>query len=224
MGETPIHRRNIGNTIEMLEARFADDPMVYVSGDMFVYYVPGNRHLSVVPDVFVVKGVRKTPERRVYLIWEEGKGPDVIIEVTSLTSREEDQDDKFVLYRDTLRVYEYFLFDPEGAYLDPPLQGYRLNQGEYLAIEPVDGRLPSEVLGLHLERDGTELRLYDPVSRKWLLTAREVREALQRTEVQREQAKAAQQEEVAARRKAEAEVERLRRELEALRQNPPKQP
>ena len=61
------------------------------------------------------------------------------------------------------------MFDPTEDYLTPPLQGFRLVDGEYLPIEPVDGRLPSEVLGLHLEQDGRELRLYDPARRLRLL-------------------------------------------------------
>jgi hypothetical protein len=47
MGETPFYRRNISDTIDMLDAWFATDPPVYVSGNMFVYYVPGNRYLSI---------------------------------------------------------------------------------------------------------------------------------------------------------------------------------
>jgi Uma2 family endonuclease len=148
-----------------------------------------------------VKGIRKTPERRCYLVWEEGgKAPNVIIELTSASSRNEDSEDKFIIYRDQLRVQEYFLFDPEGDYLDPPLRGFRLRDGEYQPIELVDGRLPSEVLGLPLEQSGLQLRLYDPATGKWLLTPAEEREARQQ---------------------AEAEVERLRRELESLRQNQP---
>ena len=73
------------------------------------------------------------------------------------------------LYRDVLQVPEYFIFDPTEDYLKPPLQGFRLVDGEYARIEPVAGRLPSDVLGLHLERDGEELRLYDPARRSRVL-------------------------------------------------------
>src|ERR671938_136149 len=83
MTETPRHRKNMTNVIETLEAWFADDPQVYVSGNMFVYYVPGDRLRHVSPDVFVVRGVPKTPERRRYLTWEEHKAPDLVIELTS---------------------------------------------------------------------------------------------------------------------------------------------
>jgi hypothetical protein len=114
------------------------------------------------------------------------------------------------IYRDTLRVPEYFLFDPWDEYLDPPLQGHRLVDGKYERIEPVDGRLPSKILGLHLEADGPQLRLYDPLSKQWLRTPPEEHEARQKAEVDRQRAEADRQ-------KAEAENERLRREVEELR-------
>ncbi len=85
-----------------------------------------------------------------------------MIEVTSKTTRREDQTKKRELYRDVLRVPEYVLFDPIGDYLKPRLQGYRLVEGNYRAIEPVAGGLPSEVAGPPLEVAGTALRLYSP--------------------------------------------------------------
>ena len=85
-----------------------------------------------------------------------------MIEVTSKTTRKEDQTKKPVLYRDVIKVAEYFLFDPTEDYLSPPFQGYRLVEGEYVAIKPVHGRLPSTVLGLHLERSGVDLPSMTP--------------------------------------------------------------
>jgi len=83
-----------------------------------------------------------------------------------------------------------------------------------VAIEPLDGRLPSGVLGLHLEAHGDQLRFYDPSTGRWLPTPEEV---IDQTEAARQQAETERQREQAAREQAEAEVERLRRELEELR-------
>jgi Uma2 family endonuclease len=196
VGETPRHVRNMIYVFEPLKVWFADEPDVYIGANMFVHYERGNRNRHVSPDVFVVKGVPKGPERRNYLVWVEGKGPDAVIELTSESTRDEDLQEKMTLYRDVLRVKEYFLFDPYGEYLDPPLQGYGLGRKHYRPILPAKGRLPSQVLGLHLEADGELLRLYDPATNKWLPTPPEVEEA---------------------RRRAEAELDRLRKELEALR-------
>ncbi len=183
--------------LEALEGWLADEAHFYVSGNMFVYFVPGNPHRSVSPDVFVGKSARRVgaAEPRVYKVWEEGPIA-VVFEFTSRSTREEDLETKFRLYQDVLKVKEYFLFDPEADYLDPPLWGYRLHKGRYVRIRPLKGRLPSKVLGLHLEQDGWQMRLYDPKRRERLLTP----------------AERAQE--------AEAEVERLRRELEALRRRP----
>jgi Uma2 family endonuclease len=194
MAETPLHMRILINLIETLVAWFAGDSMVYVWGNMSLYYEEGDASKSVSPDVMVIKGVPKDKYRDTFKVWEEGgKTPNAIIEVTSKSTRENDETDKFYLYQDVLRVEEYFLFDPRAEYLKPPLKGYRLVKGKYQPIKAVAGRLPSKVLGLHLERKGQELRFYDPRTGEWLPTPVEARE------------------------KAEAEVERLRREVEALR-------
>jgi Uma2 family endonuclease len=170
VAETPIHRDNMIALLDVLKTRFAADPMVYVSANMFVYYVPGRKRRHVSPDVFLVKGI-PNKDRDVYFVWEEGKGPDIVFEFTSDSTRDEDLDEKFNLYKDVLKVTEYFLFPPKEEYLTPSLQGFRLHAGRYVPIEPIDGRLPSSVLGLHLLREGAFLRLYDAVSGRTLPTS-----------------------------------------------------
>lgn len=140
-----------------------------------------------------------------------------MIEITSRSTKGEDIDDKFRLYRDMLKVPEYFLFDPHREYLKPPLQGYRLANGNYAPIAPVEGRLPSEVLGLHLEQDGIHLRLFDPQSGRRLLTRQETlilsQAALDQSEAARHEAEAARHHAEAARHEAEA----ARHEAEAAK-------
>jgi hypothetical protein len=156
--------------------------------------------------VFVTKGVEKR-ERENYLVWEEGQPPHVVIELTSSSTKSEDTKKKLKLYQDTLKVREYFLFDPNGDYLKPRLQGHRLRKGVYQPIAEVAGRLPSQVLGLHLERDGNTLRLWNPDTNAWLLTPQE----------RIEQGEKRAQQEAEARQKAERELERALRELDELR-------
>jgi Uma2 family endonuclease len=206
MAETDDHRDLMLEQFETLKMYKAGDPDFYVSGNLLVFYELGNRRRHVAPDVFVVRGVPKH-NRDNYLIWEEGKGPEFILELTSRSTKEEDLDHKLRLYRDVLKVSEYFLFDPHNEYLDPPLQGYRLRNGKFVRIRPVNARLPSKVLGLHLEQSGSKLRLYDPKTKRYVPTPREFAE----------QAEAARRQADAAREQAEAETERLRRELGALR-------
>src|SRR5262249_16759073 len=77
MAETDHHRILMAEVIETLDDHHAGDPRVYVSGNLLVYYERGNRRKHVSPDVFLVRGVPK--RRRInYLIWEEGRGPQVV--------------------------------------------------------------------------------------------------------------------------------------------------
>ncbi len=187
MTETDKHRREMTAIIEALIAYFNDAPNVYVSGNLMLYYEEGNPSASISPDVFVVKGISKK-ERRVYKLWEEGKSPDVIIELTSRSTRLEDLGNKRALYAE-LGVAEYFIYDPHQEYLKPPLQGYRLERDAYAPIAvDAQGRLPSVALGLDLQIVEGDLRLFDPRTNNFLLTPLE----------------------------AQAEVERLRAELKKL--------
>jgi hypothetical protein len=170
--------------------------------------------------VLVVKGL-DPHDRENYLLWEEGRPPDVVIEVTSDSTRDEDLYDKFEIYRDQIRGVEYFLFDPRGDYLEPALQGYRLKARRYEPIKPVAGRLASRELGLHLEVHNRELRFFDPATGSWLPTPEEARQAAEaerrQAEAERQQAEAEHRQAEAKWREAEAEAERLRQELESLR-------
>ena len=225
MAETPIHRDVMFDLIAMLKDHFGGAPDVYVSGNMMMYYVEGNPKKSVSPDVFVTRGIPKLPERDTYKLWVEGKGPDAVIEVTSQKTARIDQRGKLVLYRDVLKVREYFLFDPrEKTLAGAALRGSRLIDGQYEPIPETEGRLVSEVLGLHLEVVGGQLRLYDPQRGAYLPTPEEVRAAWERETAARAAAEAQIQRETAARAAAEAEAERLRRELEALRGGAPPGP
>ena len=204
--ETDLHRRLMTELIETLKAFYATEPLVYVSGNLLLCYEEGNRRKHVSPDVFVVRGVAKR-RRENYLLWEEGHSPRFVIELTSSSTRREDTNKKFELYRDVLKVREYFLFDPMGDYLKPSMQGWRLVKGQYRAVRAVEGRLPSQTTGLHLERDGNELRLWDPETGAWLPTPTERADhADERADHADERADHA--DERAAR--AEAELRRLR--------------
>lgn len=202
MAETDLHRDLMLALIETLKWWFRDRPKVYVSGNLLVHYEKGNRRVHVAPDVFVVPGIGNH-RRENYLLWEEGRGLDFVIELTSKTTMLEDIEEKYNLYVEKLGVKEYFLFDPKEEHLKPSFQGYRRGKEKFRPIKFVDGRLPSQVLGLHLERVGDELRLWNPDTGERLPTPTE----LALLEADRADA-------------AEAEIERLRRELEQLRRKP----
>jgi Uma2 family endonuclease len=215
MAETDTHRDLMFDLIKRLDFRYEEDANVYVSGTLLLFYEEGNKRKHVSPDAFVVFGVKKQP-RLNYLLWEEKVSPQFIAEITSSSTKNEDKKTKFVLYRDIIKVQKYFQFDPFGDYLKPRLQGFRLVDGDYVPIAPVDGRLPSEVLGLHLEARGEMLLLYDPATGKYIPTPEErawqerkhANEQKERAEKEKERADRAERE------KAEllAEIERLRQQ------------
>ena len=159
---------------------YRDRPDVYVSGDLLIYYEEGNPRVSVAPDTFVVFGV-EDHKRMNYKVWEEGKGPDFVLEVASPNTWREDVERKPGVYAG-LGVREYFLFDPRGEHLSPRLQGYRLVDGAYTrlpAVESIDRTLTltSEVLGLELRAKGEEMRFHDPSTGEPLLSYGEERAA-----------------------------------------------
>ena len=220
MAETDVHRDQMTDLILTLRQYYRSDANVYVSGNLLLYYVEGDPRRSVAPDVFVVQGV-PSHRRRIYKLWEEGRSPDVVFEITSSSTRREDLDTKRGLY-ERLEVQEYFLFDPLGDYLRPRLQGHRLIEGHYEPVEPLAAeRLPSEVLGLQLRVREDQLRLYDPLGQRWLPTPADADEARRLAEAHAAVAEARALTEAAARQEAEAraaaaevELARLRKQLD----------
>jgi Uma2 family endonuclease len=216
MGETDVHIDALIYLREALKDHFREAPQVYVAGNMLLYYEEGNPAACVTPDVFVVQGVAKH-ERRIYKVWEEGQPPAVVFEITSHSTRLEDLGTKRALYA-MLGVQEYFLYDPLGEYLRPPLQGYRLQEGEYQRMSSLGHEgLASQVLGLELRLEDRRLRVVHPATRERLLTPAEAQAARRAAEARATQEATARQaaEERAA--QAEAELQRVRAELARLR-------
>ena len=198
MAETERHFREILKNFSLLEHHFANIPDVYVLGDMLMYYVEGDPTKSIAPDIFVSFGIGRK-ERRIYKIWEEGKPPDFVLEFANKKTYHNDLTDKKQLYAD-IGINEYFLYDVDAQYLPSLLLGFRLSNGEYIEIPTNDdGGIYSESLALefHLLDDG--FGIYDPSTEKWLKSAAE--EAEERAD------------------KAEAEITKLREELEQLRRS-----
>ena len=182
MAENDAQRAAILYGIGALEVRYAARRDVYVSGDLLMYYEEGNPRASVAPDVFVVFGVEDRM-RMNYKVWEEGKGPDFVLEVASPGTWREAVGRKRVVYA-RLGVKEYWLYDPMGEHLKPALQGYRLASEGYERqplVESVDGTLSlcGETLGLDLWAKGGKMRFRDPETGLNLLSHEEEHAAWQ---------------------------------------------
>jgi Uma2 family endonuclease len=213
VGETDDHRDLMFELIFALK-NLLRQTVAYVAGNLFIYYKEGDPSSVVAPDVFVIFGVPQR-NRRTYKIWEhDGNTPDLVIELTSTKTRDEDLGKKRILYAN-LGVQEYYIFDPLGDYLEPRLRGYQLVDDELL---PLPGpRIFSRLLNVELRVVDKTLRLYHLASGEPLPTPNELDMVRQREAEARRAAEAAQQQEAEARRAAEAEIERLRAEIERLR-------
>ena len=186
MAESDVHLAVMMHLVQGLRDHFADDPEVYVAGNLLLYYEEGKR-VSVAPDLFVVRGV-PDHQRDTYLLWREGRGPCFVLEVTSKSTRDEDLSTKKVLYR-RLGVVEYFLFDPRDEYLEPRFQGFRLAGGAARDYRPVPsssgGSLVSQTLGVAFHPEDNSLRMTDVATGRpllgfedWKARAQEVEERL----------------------------------------------
>lgn len=205
MGETDLHRDWMIRILDILRYRYREQ-RVYVASDLLVYYVEGVPRKFVVPDGFVVLDC-DPHRRRVFKTWEEGRVPDVVLEVTSRGTRSEDESFKPQIY-EQLGVQEYFLYDPSSEYLRPALQGFRQKGREgFVAIVPdPNGELTSETLGIVLRLEGEELVMSDLRTGNVLTTEAEAE-------------RAAKEAERAAREAAEARIAELQAELERLRRS-----
>ncbi|MBH8555063.1 Uma2 family endonuclease [Nostocaceae cyanobacterium CENA357] len=122
----------------------------YVGGNMFVYYSLAqvrNKDFKG-PDFFAVLGVPKG-ERRSWVVWEEEKAPDVVIELLSDSTAAADKNEKKLIYQNQMRVPEYFWYDPFNP---DDLAGFSIQQSEYQPITPnTQNQLVSKSLGLALQ-------------------------------------------------------------------------
>ncbi len=147
--ESLRHRSQMNLLIDSLRLAWHKRDDFFVAGNMCLYFseTQAKKNDFRGPDVFIVLDTVKK-ERKSWVVWEEdGKTPDVVIELLSPSTEAVDRGEKKRLYARVLKVAQYYLFDPftaefEGYQLDPIISGYCL-------IEPdTHGFLPCHSLGL----------------------------------------------------------------------------
>ena len=203
--ESPRHKAQMDLLIDSLLPKLAERTDGFVGGNMFVYFSLAqvkNQDFRG-PDFFAVLEVPKG-ERRSWVVWEEGKAPDVVIELLSDSTAEQDKNEKKLIYQNQLRVSEYFWFDP---FKPDDWAGFFLQKGVYQPLIPDEqNQLVSQSLGLALQRwQGS----YKGIDATWLRWATLKGELLPTYEEQ-ERLRAEQE-------RLRAEQERLRAEQERLR-------
>ena len=183
-----------------LAALFADDPNIFVAGDLLWYPVEGKNKLRVAPDVMVAFG-RPKGDRGAYLQWREGNiAPQVVFEILSPGNTGLEMMRKLQFYA-RHGVEEYYLYDPDHG----ELAGWQRTPDAFEEIEQMAGWV-SQRLGIHFDLEGNELVLTRPDGRRFETFV----ELAQRADAERERADA-------ERERAEAERERAERLSERLR-------
>jgi Uma2 family endonuclease len=212
--ESAWHRRCMNLLIDQIDHRLRDRDDFFVGGNMFIYFSTDqarNRDFRG-PDFFYVNGCAWNPDRPYWAVWEEGgRTPNVVIELSSPTTRDEDHEEKFRICRDRLHVPDYFIYDRDTG----QLEGWRLDGRRYRPLTlDESGRLWSAELELFV---GPWQGEYGRLTTTWLRffdSAGEVvptpgEAAAERAEAEKHRADS-----------AEAEVARLKAELARLQQAP----
>lgn len=176
--ETELHLRQLMLLIQSLELLWKDRQDFYAFGNLTIYYSPNQRKSEYFrgPDFFVVLGVARKP-RKSWVVWEEeGKYPQVIIEILSDSTAETDRGLKKEIYQETFRTPNYFWFDPNSL----EFKGFQLMVGKYEEIAANEqGWLWSQQLELFLGIHDSQLRFFTPEG-KLVPTPEEVAEKMAR--------------------------------------------
>ena len=160
---------------------FADDPNVFVAGDLLWYPVEGNNKIKVGPDVMVALG-RPKGDRGSYQQWlEENIAPQVVFEIFSPGNRFTEMNQKQAFY-DRHGVEEYYLYDPNRN----DFSGWMRSDGRLDVIESIENWV-SPRLGIRFDSSGEELQIYRPNGEPFA-SYEEVSRRLEQAEQRAEQA------------------------------------
>lgn len=112
--ESNRHRIAMNALIRLMLVAKSGRTDYFTSGNMFIYYSSEqarNRDFRG-PDFFVVLNVDGTRERLGWVVWEEnGRYPDVIVELMSPSTAAVDLGVKKDIYEQIFRTPDYFVFD-----------------------------------------------------------------------------------------------------------------
>ncbi|MDJ0597739.1 MAG: Uma2 family endonuclease [Crocosphaera sp.] len=159
--ESSLHYVQLALLVSCLEWFWRERNDFFIGANLTIYFSRQqlkNRDFRG-PDFFLVKNTQKRP-RKSWVVWEEeGKYPDLIIELLSQSTANIDKTLKKDLYQNYFRTQEYYWFSPE----DLSLAGFRLVQGYYEEIMPnPSGLYWSETLELYLGIHQGKLRYFTP--------------------------------------------------------------
>ena len=200
-----------GNTHHLVHY-FGNPDTTLVAGEHYVSQ-EATQNLAGVryPDLLIAFGVDPAAYYRsnAYIISEQGKPPDFVLEIASRSTGREDVRDKPADYA-ALGIQEYWRFDETGDFHRTRLAGSRLVEGQY---EPIPIEIAGEgvlqgysvALNLIIRWENSQLRWHDPATGEHIPTFEQEREGRIAAEAERDAARVRVQE-------LEAELKRRDRE------------
>jgi Uma2 family endonuclease len=178
---------------ENLEWLFADDPNVFIAGDLLWYPVEGNNKTCQAPDAMVVFG-RPKGDRGSYKQWQEDNiPPQVVFEILSPGNTRAEMNRKLLFY-DRFDVEEYYLYDPDQN----ELSGWLRTESFLDVIDTIDGWI-SPRLKIRFDLSSSQLQIFYPDGTQFLTYT----EIAQRAEQAEQRAEAAEQRAEQERQRAE---------------------
>jgi Uma2 family endonuclease len=207
--ESSVHYAQLALLVSCLEWLWRGRNDFFIGANLTIYFSRQqlkNRDFRG-PDFFLVKQTQKYP-RRSWVVWEEdGRYPDLVIELLSVSTADIDRNLKKLLYQDRFRTQEYFWFSPENL----EFAGFRLVGRNYKAITPNPaGYLWSESLDLYLGVRAGQLRYFTADGQLVLTPEEDALQAQRQAEQAQQQAEQAQQQAEQAQRQAERLAAQLR--------------
>ncbi|KYC36262.1 hypothetical protein WA1_41790 [Scytonema hofmannii PCC 7110] len=204
--ESDLHREQIELLVRLIKWHWRERQDFYATGNLTVYFSPNQKKSEDFrgPDFLVVLDTEKK-DRKSWVVWQEdGKYPNIIVELLSDSTASVDRGLKKQIYQNTFRTPDYFWFDPVSL----EFQGFHILDGEYHELIPTpEGWLWSQQLGLYLGVVERKLRFFTPDGQLVLLPEEEANQQLQQTNQQLQQTNQQLEQE---RQKAEKLAERLR--------------
>ena len=202
-----------------LDWLFADNPAVFVAGDLLWYPVEGRREICNAPDVLVVFG-RPKADRGSYQQWNEDNiAPQVVFEILSPSNTQTEMAKKLAFY-DRYGVEEYYLYDPDRNDLAGWIRGNTVNLAQGARIDIDTQRLSvidpihnwtSPRLGIRFDVSHDALQIYRPDGESFLSyveIAQQAQQERQRAEQERQRAEQERQRAEQAEQRVEQERQR----------------
>ena len=157
--ESSLHYMQLLLLVTCLEWAWQERDDFFIGANLTIYF--SRQQLKTRdfrgPDFFLVKNTHRAP-RNSWVTWEEdGRYPDLIIELLSDSTADVDRTLKRDLYAERFHTPEYFYFSPDTL----EFAGFRLDINKYQPIAPnAQGWLWSETLGFFLGIHERQLRYF----------------------------------------------------------------